>query len=61
MFVADAMGDHTVEAYSSIGLVMALYVASIVSLFLPHLVEERTLSICRVFDALDAMLSMCWL
>ena len=28
-----------VEAYSSTGLVMALYVASMVSLCLPHLVE----------------------
>ena len=28
MFVSDALGDHMVEAYSSTGLVMALYVAS---------------------------------
>ena len=27
MFVSDALGDHMVEAYSSTGLVMALYVA----------------------------------
>ena len=32
MFVSDALGDHMVEAYSSTGLVMALYVASMVSL-----------------------------
>ena len=25
MFVSDALGDHMVEAYSSMGLVMALY------------------------------------
>ena len=31
MFVSDALGDHMVEAYSSTGLVMALYVASMVS------------------------------
>ena len=31
MFVSDALGDHMVEAYSSTGLIMALYVASIVS------------------------------
>ena len=31
MFVSDASGDHMVEMYSSMGLVMALYVASIVS------------------------------
>ena len=38
MLALDAMGDHMVEAYSSMGLVMALYVESIVSLCLPHLV-----------------------
>ena len=31
MFVSDANGDHMVETYSSMGLVMALYVAMIVS------------------------------
>ena len=36
MFVSDALGDHMVEAYASTGLVMALYVASMVSLFAPH-------------------------
>ena len=40
MFVSDALGDHMVEACSSTGLVMALYVASMVSLCLPHLVED---------------------
>ena len=45
MPVLDAMGDHIVEAYSSMGLVMALCVENIVSLCLPHLVDERTLSI----------------
>ena len=44
MFVSDALGDHMVEAYSSTGLVMALYVASMVSLCLPHLVEVRILT-----------------
>ena len=33
---------YMVEAYSSTGLVMALYVASMVSLCFPHLVEVRT-------------------
>ena len=36
--LSNALGDHMVEAYSSTGLVMALYVASMVSLCLPHLV-----------------------
>ena len=38
MFVSDASGDHMVETYSSMGLVMALYVAMIVSLCFPHVV-----------------------
>ena len=46
MFVSDALGDHMIESYSSTGLVMALYVASMVSLCLPHLVGVRTLSMC---------------
>ena len=50
MFVSDALSDHMVEAYSSTSLVMALYVASMVSLCLPHLVEVRTfamfMSVC---------------
>ena len=32
MFVSDVSGDHIVKAYSIMGLVMALYVASIVFL-----------------------------
>ena len=40
--VSDPLGDQMVEAYSSTGLVMALYVASMVSLCLPHFVEVRT-------------------
>ena len=59
MFVSDALGDHMVEAYSSTGLVMALYVASMVSLCLPHLV--RTFSMLIVLRALVAARSMCML
>ena len=62
MFVSDALGDHhMVEAYSSMGLVMALYVASMVSLCLPHLVEVRTFSMLIVLRALVATRSMCLL
>ena len=61
MLGVDAMGDYMVEAYSSLGLVMTLYVESIVSLRLPHLVDERTLSMGSVLNALDAVLSMCLL
>ena len=61
MFVSDALGDHMVVAYSSTDLVMALYVASMVSLCLPHLVEVRTLSMLIVLRALVAARSMCLL
>ena len=59
MFVSDALGDHMVEAYLSTSLVMALYVASMVSLCLPHLVEVRTFSMLIVLRALVAARSMC--
>ena len=41
MFVSDASGDHMVETYSSMSLVMALYVAMIVSFCFPHVVDVR--------------------
>ena len=37
MFVSNASGDHMVETYSSMGLVMTLYVAMIVSFCSPML------------------------
>ena len=37
LFVSDAIGDHMVETYLSMGLVMALYVARIVSFCFPML------------------------
>ena len=46
MFVSDPSGDHVVETYSSMGLVMALYVAMIVSFCFPHVVDVSALSIC---------------
>ena len=49
MFVSDAIGDHMVETYSSMGLVMAVYVARIVSFCFPHVVDVSALSICIVF------------
>ena len=45
-FVFDASGDHIVKRYSSIGLVMALYVAS-------------TLSICIVLRAFVVVFVVC--
>ena len=52
-------GDHMVEAYSSTSLVMALYVASLVSLCLPHFVEVMTLSMFIVLRALVSARSIC--
>ena len=46
--MSDANGDHMVETYSSIGLVMTLCVASIVSFCFPHVVDMSALSICIV-------------
>ena len=51
MFVSDASGDHMVETYSSMGLVMALYVAMIVSFCFPHVADVSSLSICIVLRA----------
>ena len=50
-----------VESYSSTGLVMTLYVASMVYLCLPHFVEVRTLSMLIVLRALIAAKSLCLL
>ena len=61
MFVSDALGDHMVEAYSSTGLVIALYVASMVYLCLLYLDEVRTLTMLIVLRALVADMSMCLL
>ena len=45
MFVSDASGNHMVETYLSIGLGLALYVASIVSFCFPHAVDGSAFSI----------------
>ena len=59
MFVSDASGDHMVETYSSMGLVMALYVAMIVSFCFPHVVDVSALSICIVLRAFIVVIDMC--
>ena len=61
MFVSDASGDHIVETYSSMGLVMVLYVAMIVSFCFPHVVDVSALSICIVLRAFVIVISMCLL
>ena len=53
-----AIGDHMVETYSSMGLVMVLYVARIVSFCAPHVVDVSALSICIVLRAFVVVISM---
>ena len=43
MFVYDALGDHMVEMYPSMGLVMDLYVARSVSFCFPHVTDVSAL------------------
>ena len=47
-----------VEAYSSSGFVTTFYIEGNLSLYLPYLVEERTLRMYIVLNALAAVLSM---
>ena len=61
MFVSDASGDHMVETSSSMGLVMALYIAMIVSFCFPHVVDVSALSICIALRAFVVVISMCLL
>ena len=59
--MSDASGDHMVETYSNMGLVMALYVVSIVSFCFPHVVDVSAFSICIVLRAFVVVISMCLL
>ena len=61
MFASDASGDHMVETHSSMGLVMDLYVARIVSFCFPYVVDVSALGICIVLRALVVVISMCLL
>ena len=47
--MSDSSGDHMVETYSIMDLVMALDVERIVSFCYPHVVDVSALSICIVF------------
>ena len=46
MLAEDAIGDHTEEAYSRVGLITALWVAISVSFCLPHPVAVSAFMIC---------------
>ena len=58
MVVSDASGDHMMETYWSMGLVMALYVAMIVSFCFLHVVDVSALSICIVLCAVVVVIYM---
>ena len=48
MLIVDAIDDHMVETYSSIGIVTALYIESYVS-FVERKSLSRALSCCQLF------------
>ena len=58
MFVYDAIDDHMVETYSSMGLVIVLYVTRIVSFCFPHVVDVSALSICIVLRSFVVVIYM---
>lgn len=59
VLVSDIMGAQIVLAYSSMGLVMAVYVLSIVSFVFPQCVDVSDLSMFIVFLALFVVFCMC--
>ena len=61
ILVLEAIFDQVVLAYSSMGLVMVLYVAVMVSFDLPQLVDVRLFSILSVFFAFSFEFSICLL
>ena len=61
MFVSDASGDHMVEAYSGMGRVMALCIASIISFCFRNVVDVSALSIYIVLRTFVVVISMCLL
>lgn len=59
VFVGVMMGDQTVLAYSSVGLVVALYVAVSVSFDFPQCVVVSVFSILLQFLAFSVVFVMC--
>ena len=58
MIVSDVSGNHMVETYPSMGLVMALYVAMIVSFCFLHVVDVSALRICIVLRVFVVVIYM---
>ena len=61
MCVLLVIGAHTVEAYSSMGLVTVLKVFVNVSFCLPHFVDVSAFSMLRVLSAFSFVFSVCLL
>ena len=61
LFVSDTSNDHMVETYSSMGLVITLYVAMIVSFCFPHVLDASAFSICIVLRVFVVVIYMCLL
>ena len=57
--MSDVSDEYMVETYSTMDLVMALYVTSIASFCFPHVVEVSALSVCSV--CVFVVLSRCFL
>ena len=60
VFVSDIIGDQIVLSYSSVVLVMAVYVLSSVSLDFPQCVVVSAFSIIVVFFALSVVFCICF-
>ena len=56
MLVCEIIGSQIVFAYSKMGRVIALYVWSMISFCLPHLVDVRAVRMLRVRFALSVMI-----
>ena len=62
MVVSDASDAHMVQTYSSMGLVMAFYMASIVSFYIPHVVGVAVSALSRLlFCRLVLLCCLCLL
>ena len=59
MFVSPTNGHQRVLPYSSIGLVIVLYVEVMVSLLFPHLVVVRAFSMFIDFMAMSMVIFVC--
>ena len=59
MLVCEIVGDQTVDAYSNVGRIIALYVCVSVSFCCPQLVEVSALRMLSFLSALSQVSFMC--